>query len=145
MASEEKGHQSGEQQSSAREGFGDDMGTRVGRPDSGQSDGSARLASQSDDRGIEGSILDDSEQSRKAKSGQSTGAGAEGAQSINNAESKPSGSTRGGSGGASAERSQKPSGDRTGSEPIEGRTHEHQGGYGGKGGAPRTSSNEREK
>lgn len=34
--------------------------------------------------------------------------------------------------------------DRQGSEPLEGRTEEHVGGYGGKGGAPRTSSDKRE-
>ena len=52
----------GEQQKDVREGFGDDMGTRVGRPDPagpGALDdrSRARLSENADDRGIEGGVL----------------------------------------------------------------------------------------
>lgn len=153
---------------SGREGFGDDGGTRVGRPDAGRTDerSMARLSENADDRGIEGAVLDESQASRaerradgsamsgrehagtsgggadtldhaqRAQSGtpeRGTGMGAEGAQGVHHAQS-----TRGTS-QESVERS-----DRAGSEPLAGRGREHKPSYGGEGGEPRTSSDQRE-
>ena len=58
-----QGGQSAEQNENVREGFGDDAGTRVGRPDSGAPDdrSMARLSENADDRGIEGAVLAGSE------------------------------------------------------------------------------------
>ena len=54
-----QGGQRAEQNENVREGFGDDMGTRVGRPDAGSTDdrSMARLSESADDRGIEGAVL----------------------------------------------------------------------------------------
>ena len=160
---------------SGREGFGDDAGTRVGRPDAGSTDERstdqqmARLSKDSaDERGIEGSALGGSERDWKSgrqaagsggtESGLETGGEAvrgvhemqeqggagsgkewQGASGKN----KSTGNTRGGSGGASGESSASGNPGRSGSEPLKGRTNEHQGGYGGQGGSPRTSSDNR--
>ena len=58
-AGKTQGGQSSEQNKNVREGFGDDMGTRVGRPDEGTPDdrSMARLSENADDRGIEGAVL----------------------------------------------------------------------------------------
>ena len=55
-----QGGQRAEQNENVREGFGDDMGTRVGRPDAGGADdrSMARLSENADDRGLEGAALD---------------------------------------------------------------------------------------
>lgn len=55
-----QGGQRAEQNENVREGFGDDMGTRVGRPDAGSADdrSMARLSENADDRGLEGAALD---------------------------------------------------------------------------------------
>lgn len=152
---------------SGRQGYGDDGGARIGSPDAGRADerstgssgtsrdGSSRLA-----RGVgdadaeEGSILDEDEatrggrsemradgssmtggtldKSQRAQSGtpeRGSGAGAEGAQGVHSRQ-----------GGQSAPRTD----DRAGSEPLEGRGREHKPSYGGEGGEPRTSSDQRE-
>lgn len=147
-----------------REGYGDGGGARVGRPDAGRPDERATsdssMARLSHNAGgadaIEGSILDDESEgarggrsemradgssmsgsgtldhAQRAQSGtpeRGSGAGAEGAQGIHNRQ-----------GGESAPRGD----DRAGSEPLEGRGREHKPSYGGEGGAPRTSSDQRE-
>ena len=168
-----------QQRAGGREGFGDDGGARVGRPDAGRAadDSSmARLSHAADDRGIEGGTLGESQgarsqrradgssmegddarqegaaggrgtldQSQREQSGMqasggttggaanqsergSTGAGAEGARGIHNRQ----------------EAKGTEDGDRAGSEPLEGRGREHKPSYGGEGGAPRTSSDQRE-
>ena len=103
---------------------GDDQGTRVGSPD-------------------KGSV------SERKPSGGSTGAGAEAAEGIHSAdggrdpsdnsavESQPTG--RGGKGAGG-------SGDvaPSGSEPLVDRENEHRSGYGGAGGKPVKSSDQRE-
>jgi hypothetical protein len=81
--------------------FGDDQGTRVGRPDTPKRDNDA------DDSGQTG-----------------TGAGNEAARGIH-------------------ERNRKGSPQRPGSEPLRDRDSEHEPGYGGEGGSPRTSSDQR--
>lgn len=108
-----KGAREPGQDESGREGLGDDMGTRVGRPDPGQG---------GPEEGTEGR----------------TGMGGEANQGINGAQ-------RGGERGASIERGtdERPP-DRAGSEPLPGRQGEHESGYGGQGGTPRTSSDQRE-
>ena len=81
--------------------FGDDQGTRVGRPDTPKRDNDA------DDSGNEG-----------------TSAGNEAARGIH-------------------EQNRKGSPSRPGSEPLEERETEHKSGYGGEGGQPRPSSDQR--
>ena len=75
----------------------------------------------------------------------STGAGSESARVVQEAGSGSGQRSGGVSGGASNRSGEEPqSSSAMGSEPIEGRTQEHESGYGGRGGEPRTSSNERE-
>jgi hypothetical protein len=106
-----------------REGYGDDGGTRVGRPDPGRrADAGSGPSSQPVKEGLEGGVFE-------GEGGANTGAGGEAAQGIHDA--NEGGSPRGGA-------------PRRGSEPLEGREQEHKGSYGGEGGAPRTSSDQRE-
>ena len=179
-ARESKGGQNAEQNKDVREGFGDDMGTRVGRPDRPNTDdrSMARLSGESaDDHGsrIEGSILDDDGQgsrsrtradgssmdaaggrtldhTQRAESGtpeRSGGASATGADSGMGGEANRGVHASQGR-GASVERGTDEgqgtnAGDASkGSEPLDGRKSEHKPSYGGEGGAPRTSSDQRE-
>jgi hypothetical protein len=114
---------------------GDDQGTRVGSPDTG--DPSAR------------------NQSRGA-----TGAGSEAAEGLHSAdggrdpsdrsalESQPTGrgaSESTGTRGGSNSRGERSTGEeRSGSEPLVDRETEHRSGYGGSAGQPVTSSDQRE-
>lgn len=152
-------------QAAGREGYGDGGGARVGRPDAGRPDerstSDSSMARLSHNAGgadaEEGSILDDEadaarggrsdmradgssmsgsdhtlDHAQRAQSGtpeRGSGAGAEGAQGIRTHSDSKDGS-RGD--------------DRAGSEPLEGRGREHKPSYGGEGGAPRTSSDQRE-
>ena len=153
-----------DRQDSGREGFGDDGGTRVGRPDASDSS-MARLAHNADDRGIEGGNLDESQGARSERradgseftqgaQGGSGGTGAAGGRgTLDHAQRAQSG-TPDRSTGAGAEAAEgvhdtkdaRGANDesRSGSEPLEGRTREHKPSYGGEGGAPRTSSDQRE-
>ena len=74
------GHNS-EQNKNVREGFGDDMGTRVGRPDEGALDdrSMARLSENADDRGIEGAVLAGSDNPTGSPGGTERGSRAGGA------------------------------------------------------------------
>ncbi|MEO8880520.1 MAG: hypothetical protein ABI446_08990 [Gemmatimonadaceae bacterium] len=76
----------------------------------------------------------------------STGGGAEAAEGMKAVSGQRGGEpTRSDKGAVS--RPAKPSSDKMshpGSEPLEDRTSEHESGYGGKGGKPRVSSDERE-
>ena len=112
-------------------------------------------SSQPVSEGLEGSVLDDATeqrgQSRTGESrggsggGRSTGAGSEASEGIHaaqggrdqsqNSSVESAGTGLSGSGGDV---------DRTGSEPLHGRTREHLSGYGGSGGRPKTSSDQRE-
>ena len=88
--------------------FGDDQGTRVGRPSTPQRD----------------NVEPSGKAGPKAEQGKSTGAGNEAAAGIH-ATNK---------GGSTV---------RPVSEPLEERDAEHKSGYGGEGGEPRTSSDQR--
>jgi hypothetical protein len=184
--SQGKGEQGREQEKPVREGLGDDMGTRIGRPDPASAGAlddrsMARLSENADDRGIEGAVLagsDDprgSQGPRGAESGSRTSARADGSsmdtgggETLDHAQRAESGtpergspsgiggeanqgvhgaqrSRQGSPGGAKIERgTDEQSPDRPGSEPLRGRQSEHESGYGGEGGSPRTSSDRRE-
>jgi hypothetical protein len=98
-----------------REGFGDDQGTRVGRPDEGTAEG----------RGA----------------GEPTGAGAEAAEGLHSAGGRDE---RENSGLSERDTGRSDDSERAGSEPLGGREREHRSGYGGQGGKPVQSSDERE-
>jgi hypothetical protein len=127
-------------QSESREGFGDDMGTRVGRPDQarraplGDTEEHAGPSTGTSSHDLEGSILDGADTRRGAESSASTGMGAEGAQGIHDAKEQ-----RG-----TLDQEQRQQAGMSGSEPLDGRGSEHKPSYGGEGGAPRTSSDQRE-
>ena len=114
-----------------REGYGDDGGTRVGRPDTGRdADVSTGPSSQTTKEGLEGAVFE-------GEGTGNTGAGGEAAQGIYDAQG--SGTGRGTAGGSlgGADRHDGP-------ESLADRQQEHKSGYGGEGGAPRTSSDQRE-
>lgn len=168
-----QGGQSAEQNENVREGFGDDMGTRVGRPDSGAPDdrSMARLSENADDRGLEGAVLGSDDRGGSPagteRGGRPDGAG-EGERSrtradgssmdggtLDHAQRAQSGTPQGGGGEANrgveganvqggADEGNASSEDRPGSEPLSGRQTEHKPGYGGEGGNARTSSDQRE-
>ena len=133
---------SSEREDSGREGFGDDQGTRVGSPD--PAPGAGRDAAQP------GQVSEElrassPEQPRADRGTGNTGMGAEGAEGVHGArtdeigepsvlENVDTGRTR----------PNEETVDRAGSEPLEGRTREHQSGYGGQGGRPKVSSDERQ-
>ena len=116
----------GEQQEEFREGAGNSE---------------AKPSSRADDTGLEGSIHDDDE-GRTSAGSKSTGAGSEAAEGMHAAEGR---SVSDKSALTSKKTGRAGSGDeeRTASEPME-RHKEHKGSYGGEGGAPRTSSDQRE-
>lgn len=126
-----------------REGFGDDGGTRVGRPDAARgADAGAGPSSQPVKEGLEGAVFEGGGRDSRGPRTANTGAGGEAAEGMHDAqgdrapgdrsgvEEDDAGSTRGGQA-------------RRGSEPLEHREQEHKSGYGGEGGAPRTSSDQR--
>lgn len=123
-----------------REGFGDDMGTRVGRPDPARgAQASNGPSSQPVKEGLEGAIFEEDATASDAHRGSSadadtTGAGSEAAAGIRGAADQVPRSTD--DGGADD--------DLPGSEPLEKREQEHKSGYGGEGGEPRVSSDQRE-
>ena len=71
------------------------------------------------------------------------GVGAEAAEGIHDAD-MVGGHMRTGLGHRTTGRSVREGAERSGSEPLRERASVHESGYGGKGGAPRTSSDERE-
>ncbi|HEU4628893.1 MAG TPA: hypothetical protein VFS08_04080 [Gemmatimonadaceae bacterium] len=135
-----------------REGFGDDQGTRVGRPDPAQgADQHTGPSTRPVKEGLEGAVLEGDEDAHgrgrvprsASSSGRgSTGAGAEAAEGTEGAQQRRdpeerssvdarSSSTRGGV-------------DRRGSEPLADRDATHVSGYGGSAGQPKHSSDQRE-
>ena len=98
-------------------------------------------SSRTDDRGLEGSILEGDE-GRTSAGGKSTGAGAEAAEGMHATEGR---SQHDKSALTNKATGRSGSGDeeRNASEPVD-RTKEHKGSYGGEGGVPRTSSDQRE-
>lgn len=136
-------------------GFGDDQGTRIGRPDqppvrAGEGDeGSGNERTGPSTRpvkeGLEGAIFEDGDDSGRRGS---TEGGAEGATSSPQRAQTGSGSEaaeglhaaggRGESQRSGVENVRQGNPDETpGSQPMRGRTYEHRGGYGGEGGEPR--------
>jgi hypothetical protein len=97
-----------------REGLGDDQGTRVGKPEAGRS-GSLGMGSEAAE-GIHGAGNDREPGERTALEGKETGR-------DKNTDAGDA--------------------DRSGSEPLS-RSTEHRSGYGGSGGAPVSSSDQRE-
>ncbi len=126
-------------QSESREGFGDDMGARVGRPDQakraplGDTNVHAGPSTDTSEHDLEGSILEGADTQRGTE-GASTGMGAEGAQGIHDTQAQ-----RG-----TLDQEQREQAGMSGSEPLDGRGSEHKPSYGGEGGKPRVSSDQRE-
>jgi hypothetical protein len=106
----------------------------------GSTGGKAGPSSSTDDRGLEGSIHED--EGRTSAGSKSTGAGAEAAEGMHASDGR---SQHDKSAVTNKATGRAGSGDeeRTGSEPMD-RTKEHKGSYGGEGGKPRTSSDQRE-
>ena len=148
-----------------REGFGDDGGTRVGRPDpaQGAAEGGEQHtgpSSQPVKEGLEGAIFDDTEDahgrghmpksgsdaasSRESQRGSPTGAGAEAAEGTHNAMRDRSPADNSGVDAANDQLGTKGDDSRRGSEPLTGRDAEHVSDYGGAGGSPKRSSDQRE-
>ena len=103
--------------------------------------GKSGPSSNTDDRGLEGSILE-GEGGRTSAGNKSTGAGSEAAEGMHatggrSQHDKSAVTNRATGREGSGEEA------RTGSEPMD-RTKEHKGSYGGEGGSPRTSSDQRE-
>ena len=135
-----------------REGFGDDGGTRVGKPDPAEHAGPS-TGTAGDEGGLEGSILDDESTERGTSTRDTSTRGGQQAQGQQQSRVQQAshGDPHVGSlgGGGEAVQGMHAAGradggtDRAGSEPLD-RSREHKGSYGGEGGSPRTSSNERE-
>jgi hypothetical protein len=103
--------------------------------------GSAGPSSSTDDRGLEGSILE-GDADRNAAGSKSTGAGAEAAEGMHATEGR-SQNDKSALSNKAIGREGSGEQDRNASEPMD-RTKEHKGSYGGEGGSPRTSSDQRE-
>lgn len=129
-------------QSPSRDGFGDDQGARVGRPDQarraplGDSNTHVGPSTDTSEHDLEGSVLAGAESRRNTddEPGGSTGAGAEGAEGIHGA-----GEQKG-----TLDQEQREQAGMSGSEPLQDRGGQHKGSYGGEGGSPRVSSDQRE-
>ena len=123
-------------------GFGDEGGTRVGRPD----EGSEAAPSSGTDVpvGEEGSILEGEESRRgvTASDRGSTGAGAEAAEGLHSAKGRAP-HERSGVEHAHGEPGRGEGAGLSGSEPLRHRETEHKSGYGGEGAEPKTSSEDR--
>ena len=98
-------------------------------------------SSSTDSRGLEGSIHEE-DAGRTSAGGTSTGAGAEAAEGMHATEGRSQHDKSALTNKATGREGSGES-ERTASEPID-RTKEHKGSYGGEGGSPRTSSDQRE-
>jgi hypothetical protein len=126
----------------ADEGFGDDQGTRVGRPDPGGASAAPSTGTGSPDA-EEGSILEgeDSRRGMTASDRGSTGAGAEAAEGVHGAKREPR--ERSSAERAHGEPGRGEGAGLSGSEPLRHRETEHKSGYGGDQGEPKKSSDQR--
>jgi hypothetical protein len=124
-------------------GFGDEGGTRVGRPDEGAQ--AAPGTGTDVPSGVEGSILEGEESRRgmPASDRGSTGAGAEAAEGMHGAKGKRDLRDRSGVEQAHGEPGRGEGAGLSGSEPLRHRETEHKSGYGGEGAEPKTSSEDR--
>jgi hypothetical protein len=126
------------------EGFGDEGGTRVGRPDPGRVS-----AAPSSDTGVpdgeEGSILEGEESRRGMTQSDraNTGAGAEAAEGIHSSKSGRREQERSGVEHAHGEPGRGEGAGLSGSEPLRHRETEHKSGYGGEKSEPKKSSDQR--
>jgi len=126
----------GESPDARREGFGDDQGTRVGSPTPGGQRGRVREPDHlSSSFRVSGTSGEEEEE---------TGAGAEAAEGIHSTDQRePQDRSALEDVDTGRSRPDEATVERAGSEPI-GREREHVSGYGGKGGEPKTSSDQRE-
>ena len=124
------------------DGFGDDGGTRVGRPDEGSQ--AAPSSASGAPVAEEGSILEGEESRRgmTASDSRSTGAGAEAAEGLHSAKGRAP-DERSGVESAHGEPGRGEGAGLSGSEPLRHRETEHTSGYGGEQGKPKTSSDQR--
>lgn len=135
----ERGSSSTRGGAARRGGYGDDQGTRVGSPTpSGREDG--QPSTHPVNEGLEGAIMDEDQDEGGRTAGAPTESGAEAARGIH--EQGSGGDTKD-AGGVTSDRGVDEGG-RSGSEPIRGRTREHESGYGGSADKPKTSSDQRE-
>ena len=129
-----------------RQGLGDDQGTRVGSPDPARSTGSEYPgpSTGADANALEGSIMEEDSGSRGDAAEGATGAGAEAAQGMHTATDANREQQR--TGGRPTSTGQRQPGEAgwSGSEPLRETSQPHTSGYGGHGGEPRTSSDQRE-
>jgi hypothetical protein len=126
------------------EGFGDDGGTRVGRPDEPRRAEAAPSSGTGVPDGEEGSILEGepSQRGMTASDRSNKGAGAEAAEGMHSAKGKrPEESSA--VEHAHGEPGRGEGAGLSGSEPLRHRETEHKSGYGGEQGEPRTSSDQR--
>ena len=137
---------SGRGKGEERQGLGDDQGTRVGSPDPDQSaaSGYPGPSTGSDENALEGSIMEEDSSGRRDAGEGASGAGSEAAQGIHAAASDNREQQR--TGGRTMSTGQRQPGEAgwSGSEPLEQTSQPHTSGYGGQGGEPRTSSDQRE-
>ena len=126
------------------EGFGDDAGTRVGRPDDPPVRDAAPSSATGVPAGEEGSILEGEPSWRgmTASDRGSTGAGAEASEGIHSTKRKrPEDASA--VEHAHGEPGRGEGAGLSGSEPLRHRETEHKSGYGGEKAEPKTSSDQR--
>lgn len=125
-----------DRKNAGREGFGDDQGTRIGSP----TPGSERDRVRDPDHLSSGFSVSGT----SGEEGDETGAGAEAAEGLHTSERRdPSDKSALEEVDTGRSRPDEETVERSGSEPLT-REREHVSGYGGKGGAPKTSSDKRE-
>jgi len=123
------------------EGFGDDQGTRVGRPDPARGDAGPSSGTGGPDA-EEGSILEGEESRRgmTASDRANTGAGSEAAEGIHSAQGQKQPHEKSAVERKHGEPGRGEGAGLSGSEPLRHRETEHKSGYGGEQGEPRESS-----
>ncbi|MGH7665549.1 MAG: hypothetical protein ACRENI_14860 [Gemmatimonadaceae bacterium] len=134
-----------------RDGFGDDQGTRVGAPDP-HANADEAMHGISATRPVSNAMrasgkAGSSTGSTSKAGGRPTGSGAEAAEGIHNkgraaANRERKQEARHGVDAGRDQPNETPP-TQVGSEPLEERNTEHKSGYGGEGGKPKTSSDER--
>ena len=143
MSDRDENRERSEQADAGRKGFGDDQGTRVGAPTPGGERDRARkpdhLSSSFRVSGTEG---DEGDEGKEGDA--ETGMGAEAAEGMHATRDRgPHHEKAPGDVDTGRSRHDEATVDPAGSEPL-GREREHKSGYGGDGGTPKTSSDQRE-
>lgn len=116
-----------------REGFGDDGGTRIGRPTPAAGREDAGPSTRTTDEGLEGAIMDRDDRPARPP----TGMGAEASEGLNGAGSERAAGDVSAAGAAAREDGEDGGARKQGSEPLEHRETTHDSNYGGKMGEPR--------